>query len=175
MYEVTLPDDLHVIEPNVFSGCFNLRYVYGGKNVKQLFPSAFEGCFNLEMIECKDFYRFTDLDYSDKQWMDMFRPYTPWADVKTQIKKYVQELKENVVDRPEEYIADNFFHKTEYHYGFVMGYQSRIHSWMVWSLSHNCFFATRGDKIRLQQDDLVTFSIERKPSITIEDSLFIQS
>jgi hypothetical protein len=174
LYEVTLPDDLHVIEPNVFSGCFNLRYVYGGKNVKQLFPSAFEGCFNLEMIECKDFYRFTDLNYSDNQWMDKFRPYTPLADVKTQIKKYVQELKEKVVDRPEEYIADNFFHKTEYHYGFVMEYQSGIHGWIVWSLSHNCFFATRGDKIRLQQDDLVTFSIERKPSITIEDSLFIQ-
>lgn len=174
LYEVTLPDDLLVIEPNVFSGCINLRYVYGGQNVKQLFPSAFEGCFNIEMIECKDFYRFTDLNYSDKLWMDKYRPYTPLANVKAQIKKYVQDLKENVVDRPEEYIADNFFHKTEYHYGFVMGYQSRIHSWMVWSLSHVRFLATRGDIIRLHQDDLVTFSIEFKPSITIEDSLCIQ-
>ena len=174
LYEVTLPDDLLVIEPNVFSGCINLRYVYGGKNVKHIFPSAFERCFNLEMIECKDFYRFTDLNYSDKQWMDKYRPYTPLANVKTQIKKYVQDLKENVVDRPEEYIADNFFHKTEYHYGFVLGYQSRIHSWMVWSLSHVRFLATRGDIIRLRQDVLVTFSIELKPSITIEDGLCIQ-
>ncbi len=174
LYEVTLPDDLLVIEPYVFKGCKKLQYVLGGKNVKQVFPSAFKGCFNLEMMECKNFYRFTDLKISDKYWMDIFRPYKPSIDIKKELKNFAKELTEKDVEKPEEYIAENFFHETEYHFGFVMEYQFKIRGWMVWSLSHSHFIATKGSKYNLSQDDLVTFSIERKPTITIKDSLYFQ-
>lgn len=174
LYEVTLPDDLLVIEPNAFSGCSNLRYIYGGKNVKQIFPSAFKGCFNLVMMECKDFYRYTDLSITDKQWLDKYRPYTPLANVKAHIKKFVQELNEKEIDNPAEYVANSFFHEEENHLGFVLKYQTRIRGWMVWSLSHKCFLATKGDKYRLHEDDVVTFTIVRKPNIIINDSLCIQ-
>ena len=174
LYEITLPDDLLVIEPNVFCGCSNLRYIYGGKSVKQIFPSAFEGCFSLGMMECKNFYKFTDLNVTDKQWLDKFRPYTPLANVRDHIKKFTQELREKKIDNPTEYIADYFFHETENHFGIVMEYQSRIRSWMVWSLSHNRFLATKGEKYHLHQDEIVTFTIERKPSVIIEDNLCFQ-
>lgn len=172
--EVTLPDDLLVIEPNVFCGCSNLRYIYGGKSVKQIFPSAFKGCFNLVMMECKDFYRFTDLNITDKQWLDKYRPSTPLANVQALIRTFAQELNKKVIDCPAEYIAEYFFHETENHFGFVLEYQSRIRGWMVWSLSHNRFLATKGEKYRLHQDDVVIFTIERKPNITINDNLCLQ-
>ena len=178
LYEVTLPDDLLVIEPKVFRGCKNLQFVLGGKNVKQVFPSAFEGCFNIRMMECKDFYKFTDLSITDKHWMDKFRPkyrpHKPLIDEKNYIKKYAQVLNEKVIEKPEEYIADNFFHKTEYHFGFVVKYQPSIRGWMIWSLSHNHFIATKGDKYDIEQDDFVTFSLDRKPTITIGDNLCFQ-
>lgn len=172
--EVTLPDDLLVIEPNVFSGCSQLRYIYGGKSVKQIFPSAFKGCFNLIMMECKDFYRFTDLNITDKQWLDKYRPYTPLSNVKALIRNFVQKLNEKEIDCPVEYIAESFFHETENHFGFVLKEYTKIRGWMVWSLSHNRFLATKGNIYRLHQNDVVTFTIERKPNIIISDNLCIQ-
>lgn len=172
--EITLPDDLLVIEPNLFCGCSSLRCIYGGKSVKQVFPSAFTGCHSLRLMECKDFYRYSDLKFSEKQWMDTFRPYKPLGNIKALIRKFVQELKKKDIECPEEYVADNFFRETENHYGFVMEYQSRIRGWMIWSLSHNCFLATRGDRLGLRQDEVVTFTLERKPVITFEDNMCLQ-
>lgn len=174
LYEVTLPDDLLVIEPLLFRGCSNLRYVFGGKNVKQLFPSAFEGCYNLKLIECKDFYRFADLDVSDKQWMKRIRPYSSVKDVKSRINLFVQNLKDNKVDNPEDYILNKFFLVKEEHFGLVMEYRHQI-GWLVWSFSKNHFFATRGlYNHTICEGDLITFTIERKPNIRIEDNLYIQ-
>lgn len=172
--EITLPDDLLVLEPDVFKDCTNLRFVYGGKAIKQLFPSAFQGCINLQVMECKNFYKYTDLSISDKQWLDKFRPYKPLTNVKAYIKKFAQELIEKEIDSPEEYIANNFFHEREFHFGFVMEYQVRIRGWMVWSLSHVRFLATKGNIRGLHQDDLVTFTIERKPIIKIKDYIYFK-
>ncbi len=172
--EVILPDDLLVIEPSVFKNCTKLRNIAGGKKVKHIFPSAFTGCHSLKMMECKDFYRYSNLKISDKKWMDTFRPYKPLGNIKALISNFVQELKKIDIECPEKYVADNFFRETENHYGFVMEYQSRIRGWMIWSLSHNCFLATRGDRLGLHQDEIITFTLERKPVITFEDNLYLQ-
>ena len=174
LIEVTLPDDLLVIEPFSFKNCINLRCIYGGQSVKQVFPSAFEGCKKLEMMECRDFYKYTNLSISDKLWTDKFRSYKPLSERKTRIKQFIQGLSDNNIEYPEKYIADEFFHDKDYHIGFVVDYQSRIHSWIIWSLSHNRFFATKGDKYKLHQDDVVTFTIDYKPTICIDDILCIQ-
>jgi len=91
--EVILPDDLLVIEPSVFKNCTKLRNIAGGKKVKHIFPSAFTGCHSLKMLECKDFYRYSNLKISDKKWMDTFRPYKPSGNIKALISNFVQELK----------------------------------------------------------------------------------
>lgn len=174
LYEITLPNDLLAIEPKVFSGCSNLRYVYGGKSIKQVFPSAFDGCYNLRMMECKDFFKFTNLKISDKQWIDKIRPYKPLTDVKNHIKKFVTEFREIEIDNPEEYIADNFFYKTENHFGFVVTKLYKPDDFVVWSLSHNRYIATKGIQLYLHQDDFLTFTIERKPVVTIEDNLYFK-
>ena len=59
--EVTLPNDLLVLEPFVFSGCKKLRSIFGGLSIKQLFPSAIKDCYDLEKIDSMSFYKYSNL------------------------------------------------------------------------------------------------------------------
>ena len=170
--EIYLPDDLLVIEPNVFKNCKNLKHIYGGKNVKLIFASAFQGIGKLETLGCTNLYKISNNNISDKEWENKFRPLFSKRNEKELISKYINELPLNKINNVEEFIANEILATTEFHYGFVVNYQQNLRRWIVWSFTSESFYATNG-VIKLQENDIVTFTITKKPHIYLENSIFL--
>lgn len=178
--EVILPDDLLVIEPNLFKNCAKLRYVAGGKNVKHIFPSAFEGCQELECLDCSNFYKFTDLTKTEMEWKKDFRPFNSYAysieSIRNKIRKFADNLKEIKVEKPEKYIAENFFHSTGREIGVLIKYQSGIGRWIVWSLNENKFYVTtKNNSSSFKEGYVFLFEYDKQPIISIDNQINIQA
>ena len=177
LVEVTLPEDLTVIEPNVFKGCTNLKYIHGGKNIKHIFPSAFLGCKNLDSLDCTNFYLFSDLSISEKEWMDKMRPFNSRFEslqsIKNRINRFTNGLKKKTIDNPEKYIADSFFQSTESHRGILLNRYCISNTWIIWSLDKFCFFASTNVYSSFKENDIISFTIDNKPIVTISDKLYL--
>jgi hypothetical protein len=144
--EVTLPNDLLVLEPFVFSGCIKLRSICGGLSIKQFFPSAIKDCYDLEKIDSMSFYKYSNLNFTDENWEKKYRPkyYLYTLEKKlSQIKEFVCSLSEHSVDFPEQYIAENFLPFKEKQYGVLISPQWEAKRWIIWSLNQQKFIVSK--------------------------------
>jgi hypothetical protein len=178
--EVILPDDLLVIEPNLFKNCTKLRNISGGKKVKQIFPSAFEGCEELEHIDCTSFYKFTNLEISEREWNKDIRPFNSYSfsieSIRNKIRKFADNLKEIKIESPEDYIAENFFHSAGREIGVLINYQSSIRRWIVWSLTEKKFYVTtKNYSPSFKEGDVFLFEYDNRPIISIDNQINIQA
>ena len=160
--EITLPNDLLVLEPLVFSGCRNLRIINGGLSIKQLFPSAFNLCINIERIEFTMFYRYTNINLTDDNWINKFRPkyYIYTLEKKLgQIRDFANGLVEKEISNPENYIACNFLHPIEEQSGVLLKYYWEVKRWCIWSLNQNRFlFSSRMERCNFEVGDVIYYN-----------------
>lgn len=192
--EVVLPNNMLVLEPFVFKNCKNLRFIKGGNSIKQLFPSAIEGCAKLEFIEGIEFIKFTDLNVSDKEWIDRKKwrnhRYFNLQDkhnIEYNINdtiKFAKTLKKRNLPSPCEYFRDNFFVSSpKKHIGILIHYNVNGRFWIIWSLNfHRYFISTNINDIiqykhireNIRKGRLIEFEYDDTPNIIPVDGVYLQ-
>lgn len=173
--EITLPNDLLVLEPLVFSGCRKLRIINGGLSIKQLFPSAFNLCISLERIEFTSFYKYTNLELTDDFWIKKIRPkyYIYTLEKKlNQIRDFTNGLVEKEISNPESYIACHFLHPTEGQTGVLLKYFWEVKRWCVWSLNQKKYlFSNRMERRNFEVGDVIYFNDYCIPEVEIDSQI----
>ena len=192
--EVFLPNDLLVLEPFVFKNCKNLRFIKGGKSVKQLFPSAIEGCEKLEYIEGTEFINFSDLNVTDKEWIDR-KKWLNHRHFNLQDKHnieynindtitFAKTLKNKELANPYDYFRNNFFvSPLKKHVGILIHYNVRGSFWIIWSLNFRRYFIStsihgimhlKHVRENLRKGRLIEFEYDDTPNVIPVDGVYIQ-